>query len=364
MAEPLKNVYQREFFRKLLQDFQETGTQLAETQFFGLLFDEDWDQRELKDRMRHIGQVLHQCLDRPYAKAIAAMKPVAARQANGFAYMFFPDFVEVYGLEEDWDVSMEALEHFTQYSSSEFAVRPFILREPERMMQQLYRWANHENHHVRRLASEGCRPRLPWAMALPAFKQDPAPVLPILEQLKADPSEYVRRSVANNLNDIAKDHPEQVLTIAQRWQGHSKETDWIVKHACRSMLKQGLPEALRLFGFGNPEVVRIQGLSLQQTQVRIGETLRFSFQLQQTAAEPLKLRVEFGIYYLKANGKQNRKVFMITENEYVGGKAYPFEKYQSFRNLTTRKHYPGPHRLVIIVNGVEKAECAFEVLGE
>jgi 3-methyladenine DNA glycosylase AlkC len=128
--------------------------------------------------------------------------------------LFFPDFVETYGLEH-WDRSVAALEKFTRMSTSEFAVRPFLKRNQPRMMAQMAAWSKHESEHVRRLASEGCRPRLPWADALPALKRDPAPIWPILEQLKADPSEYVRRSVANNLNDISKDHPEQVLAIAQ-----------------------------------------------------------------------------------------------------------------------------------------------------
>ncbi|MEL6589961.1 MAG: DNA alkylation repair protein [Bacteroidota bacterium] len=362
MPEPLKNRYNRTFFDALLQDFEASGHPLDAKAFYQAILIPEWEAMELKTRLRHITTVLHQLIDRPFAEAIQILKPVAARQEPSFEHMFFPDYVELYGLEEDWDIAMDALEHFTQYSSSEFAIRPFILRDAERVMQQMKRWAKHPNYHVRRLASEGCRPRLPWAMALPDFKKDPTPILPILELLKQDETDYVRRSVANNLNDIAKDHPQRVIEIAQEWQGQHKDTDWIVKHACRSMLKQGLPAALRLFGFGDPAAVTVSALRATPDQLAIGEDLNFSFTLQHHAEESLKLRVEYGIYYMKANGKQNRKVFMITENQYEPGKTYSFERKQSFQNLSTRKHYPGPHRLVIIINGEEQEEVGFELL--
>ncbi len=362
MAEPLKNVYQRAFFTRLMQDFRDCGTPLPEEEFIRRIFDEAWEERELKERIHHITRVLYTVLDRPYEETLMALKPVAARQSPDFSMMFFPDYVAVYGLEEDWETSIEALAYFTQFSTSEFAVRPFILKDPARMMQQMEGWATHENHHLRRLASEGCRPRLPWAMALPAFKKDPRPILPILERLKNDPSLYVRRSVANNLNDISKDHPDLVLSIAQQWQGQSPATDWIVKHACRGMLKQGLPAALRLFGFGDPERAMIHDLQVNQATITIGETLMFTFQLRHAMEKNMRLRLEYGIYYHKANGQQSRKVFMITENGFAPRQDHPFRRTQSFRNLTTRKHYPGPHRLVIIVNGEEKAAIAFEVV--
>lgn len=361
MAEPLKNRYNRTFFDSLLRDFEASGYSLDAKSFYARLFTPEWEAMELKERLRHITEVLHEVIDQPFAEALEILKPVAALQEPTFEHMFFPDYVELYGLEEDWDTAMAGLEHFTKYSSSEFAIRPFILRDAKRAMTQMAAWASHENYHVRRLASEGCRPRLPWAMALPDFKRDPSPILPILGTLKNDPTDYVRRSVANNLNDIAKDHPEIVLKIAKEWLGQSKETDWIVKHACRTLLKQGNPKALRLFGFGDPALVQVSGLRTTLSHVAIGDDLHFSFAFQHEAKASLKLRVEYGIYYLKANGKQNRKVFMITENEYEPNKVYTFERKQSFRNMTTRKHYVGPHRLSIIVNGEEQEEIEFEV---
>ncbi|MDQ6983540.1 MAG: DNA alkylation repair protein, partial [Ghiorsea sp.] len=247
MAEPLKHRYNKAFITSLSDALLKHHPAFENIQFHKLIFDAAWEAKELKQRMRHITECLHTCLPQDYAQALQILKPTS-EQFSGFEAMFFPDYVECYGLNE-YGLSIDALEHFTKYSSSEFAVRPFIIKYPEKMMQQMKHWASHENEHVRRLATEGCRPRLPWAMQLPIFIKDPTPVLDVLDTLQHDSSLYVRRSVANNLNDIAKDHPQIVLNIAKAWLGKNKDTDWLIKHACRTLLKQGNTEALALFGF-------------------------------------------------------------------------------------------------------------------
>lgn len=358
MAEPLKYLYNETFFNKLVKDFQKNYPDFKAKAFLGKIFDEEWDARELKDRMRHITLSLHDILDLPYAKAIELLKKVIPNN-TGFEYMFFPDYVEVFGME-DLDISLDAMAHFTEWASAEFAIRPFIIKYEKETMQQIAEWAEHENHHIRRLASEGCRPRLPWAMALPKYKKDPAPVLPILEKLQNDPSEYVRRSVANNLNDISKDHPDLVLDIAEKWLGQTKETDWIVKHALRGLLKQGNTRALLFFGFGNPENIAVQNLSLHPNPVKIGGNLFFQFEIHNLADSPERLRIEYAIDYVKKTGKTSRKVFKITENEYTSG-ITKMERKQRFKDFTTRTHYPGQHGLAIVVNGMVKREAEFEV---
>ena len=172
----------------------------------------------------------------------------------GFVKMIFPDFVEVYGLD-DWEASIPALEEFTQQTSAEFAIRPFIVRYPERTMAQMLEWAGHAHEGVRRLSSEGCRPRLPWAIALSALKADPSPILPILDRLKGDPSESVRRSVANNLNDISKDNPDVVIGVLRRWQADdTDEMHRLTSHALRTLLKAGNLDALALLGYPPPAI--------------------------------------------------------------------------------------------------------------
>jgi len=188
----LKNWYNQEFYDKLSTAFEKHYPSFNRKKFLALIFDEEWDKRELKQRMHHTAIVINTILKGSYADKIAILKLVAPYIDDGFLGILFPDFVQTYGLDEvNKATSIDALEHFTQYSSSEFAVRPFIIKYTDEMMLQMKKWAKHENHHVRRLASEGCRPRLPWAMALPAFKKEPSSILPILEILKNDESSAI-----------------------------------------------------------------------------------------------------------------------------------------------------------------------------
>ena len=326
--------------------------------FMALVFDEQWESKELKARMRHITICLHETLPDSYRTALEILKQTAPH-IKGFEGMVFPDYVELYGLD-DWETSLPALGYFTQFSSSEFAVRPFLDKNPERVMEYMLQWADDTDEHVRRFASEGCRPRLPWAMALPKFKKDPSLILPLLEKLKNDDSDFVRRSVANNLNDISKDHPELVLELCEDWYGQAKNTDWIVKHACRTMLKSGNTHAMRLFGYGDPSHIGVENLTLQKQSLPIGESLHFSFILRIDGEKPSTVRLEYAVYYLKANGTHSRKVFKISENTHAPGE-HSFSQKRSCQDMSTRKHYAGTHHLGIIVNGVEMEKISFEL---
>lgn len=356
----LKNVYNLEFVRVFAEKIHRLNVGFDGEAFIHCIVDSAWEDMELKERMRHISKGLRRFLPQDYPQAIDILQLVAP-ECQGFPYMFFPDFVEQYGLEDE-EISLSALELFTQYSSSEFAIRPFLQRNPAKIMAQMLLWAKHPNHHVRRLASEGCRPRLPWGMALKEFQRDPSPILPILELLKADDSDYVRRSVANNLNDIAKDHPALVLDIAERWIGEHPHTDWIVKHGLRTLLKRGNPKAMQLFGFGAMPSFTIHNLRFHQSSVAIGESVNISFDVQSEKAE--NIRLEYGVYYVKSSGEATRKVFFIHERKYSDGERVQIQRKISFQQRTTRKHYVGTHRLTIIVNGVESAETHIEVVGE
>ena len=305
--------------------------------------------------MRHIALCLGEHLPTNYKKSLSILKSAAPQFADLEA-MVFPDFVEVFGLD-DYANSIPALEHFTQFSSSEFAVRPFIIRYQTKMMKQMKAWVKSGNYHVRRLASEGCRPRLPWAMSLPAFKKDPEHIIPILERLKQDESEYVRRSVANNLNDISKDHPATVIKIAKSWKGHHPDTDKLVKHACRTLLKQGHTPALRLFGFKKPSHISFNKFKLDKTVV-MGKVLEFSFQISTRAKALGKIRLEYAVDFFKANGQRARKVFMISESQ-LSDPTKSVIKRHSFRPISTRKYYPGKHGVAIIINGVQVAHKSF-----
>lgn len=358
MADTFAGKYSPEFFNRFTTLVSSSCASFNSDEFLQFIYDQEWEQKAFKQRIRHISHALRATLPTSYREALSVLFSIAP-QCTGVEYLFFPDFVEAYG-QDDWEASIPALERFTPYSSSEFAVRPFIVQDQARMMDQMLRWAAHEDPHVRRLASEGCRPRLPWAMALEAFKADPAPIFPILEALKQDESVYVQKSVANNLNDIAKDHPALVKQLVRDWFGVNKHTDWIVKHGSRTLLRAADPEMLSLFGFETSPDVTVRELKLGTSSIEIGETLPFSFSILSRASEAQQLRIEYAIDFVKANGKTSRKRFKISEYTLEqGNKAYV--RNHSFKDLTTRKHYPGKHRLAVIINGVELAAADFDV---
>jgi len=359
MAEALKN---RFFTEQTIQKFaDEISRQYADfdsKKFFGLIYVDSWQAKELKKKMYHITRCLHETLPKNYLPALEILLKVAPN-ITGFEAMVMPDFVETYGTDY-WDDSLAALKEFTKYSSSEFAIRPFIIANSEKAMKYMYELADDDNEHVRRFASEGCRPRLPWAMALPNLKKDPSPIIPILEKLKNDKSEYVRRSVANNLNDISKDNMETVLNLCEKWYGNTKNTDWIVKHACRTLLKTGNKKAMLLFGFGDSKQFEVLNLKPDKKNVKIGADLQFSFQLINKSKKNSKIRLEYRVDFMKANGKQSGKIFQISEKQYKPGE-YNIKKKHSFKNRSTRKHYQGEQAISIIVNGVEKEKLVFNL---
>jgi len=358
--EPLKNIYDLQFIAKLEDSITEHFPAFNKEEFHTRLFETDWETLALKERMRQITLSLAPVLPQDYRKAIDILRKCAP-SFTGLGGIIFPDFVEQYGLE-DWEFSVEALAFFTEFSTSEFAVRPFLISNQKLMLAKMDEWAVSENEHVRRLASEGCRPRLPWGLSVPALKKDPEPVLAILEKLKEDDSLYVRKSVANNLNDISRIKPDLAVEIAQSWYGDSQKTNWIVKHACRSLLKKGDPRVLQIFGYENSDSLNIEGFTITPSKLSIGESLAFSFTLISEIETPHKVRVEYAVDYVKANGTRSKKVFHLSELEWRGSMKKGFVKNHSFRDLTTRKHYPGFHRILVIVNGVEKADLEFELV--
>ena len=358
MAELLKDVYTKEYINGLASAVLTHYSSFNETLFVESIFDQSWPEKELKARMLHIAEQLHRFIVLDYQDSLKVINKIAPNFTS-YEGMFIPAFVELFGLN-DRKKSMDALAYITRFASAEFAVRPFIEKYPEEMLQTLLSWTESDNEHVRRLASEGCRPRLPWAMALPKFKKDPTSILPILEALKNDNSEYVRRSVANNLNDIAKDHPEVVTKLASKWLMNSQsiETKRLVKHACRSLLKQANPDALALFGFLPPKDIEVIELVVDK-EVLLGDTLHFSFQLKQVNALPLnRLRIEFAIDFMKKSGIQARKIFQISESV-IDKKTKTISKSFSFKKISTRQYYCGKHTVAILVNGVELLNADF-----
>lgn len=346
MSAPLlKDLIDIGFVQRLGEACQQLHPPFDAGRLLTTVVDDTYPSLELKARIRRVATGLYQELALPFADACEVLKPLSS-QFGGIQGFVFPDVVEQFGLDQP-DIALPVLGHFTRYSTSEFAIRPFIIRYPEATLAQLAKWARSDNHHLRRLASEGCRPRLPWGQALTQFKKDPTPLLHILEQLKQDPSDYVRRSVANHLNDISKDQPELMLEICQRWFGQHPDTDWIVKHALRGLLKQRHPVALQLFGY---QPLAVQAQLQLPAQVKMGERLEFTMVLCQPAVVTSKLRVEYAIDFVSKSGKPRHKVFQWLERV-VSEPMLQLQRSYLFKDLTTRKHYPGEHRFYIIVNG-------------
>jgi 3-methyladenine DNA glycosylase AlkC len=322
--------------------------------FRARVFDPDWEGRELKQRTRHITTVLHDFLPSGFRTALEVLGQVLPRiRDKWFILMVFPDYVEVYGLD-DWEASMPALEAFTQRMSAEFAIRPFIVRYPDRTMDQMLVWAGHQHAEVRRLATEGCRPRLPWGIRLPALVADPSPILPILELLKNDETESVRRSVANNLNDISKDNPGVVVDTLRRWQAHAgdqPEMAWTTNHALRTLVKQGDVEALALLGYSSDPAIAVRNVKVEPETVAVGDKLTFSFDIESLGYRPQKLMIDYVVHHMRANGKRTAKVFKLSKKMIEPGQVLRIEKRHSFAPVTTRRYYPGEHAIEPKING-------------
>lgn len=366
MSSLLKDLYSPIFYSRFSDLLVDLVPSFSRKDFMKAIFDEHFEGKELKERMRHTSEVLHQFFPSNYRETVCLIKAIIERlkqqafRSDSLEFMFFPDYIEKYGID-DFECSVEALEYVTQFVSCEFAVRPFIIKYEERMLRQMEIWSDHENYKVRRLASEGSRPRLPWAIALPKIIQDPRPILPLLNNLKQDPSEWVRRSVANNLNDIAKDHPEIVLEIANDWKGLGKETDAIIKHGLRTLLKQGNPAALNYYGLDSRKI-ELFNFNLHTQKPELYRNLEFSFSLSNGATNEQTVRLEYAIYFKRQREKISRKVFKISERVYRSGETISVLKKHSFKLITTRRYYPGEHQLSIIVNGEEKISVGFELV--
>lgn len=378
MAEPFKNMYNEQFFDRFTKDLRLVINNFDAPEFVSQIMDDQWINREFKQRIAHITTVLRAFLPADYKEAIAKILELldyiekrnpdfSKIDDTKFGLMLeygwvLDNYVEQYGLD-DYETSVKAIERITQFTSCEFSVRPFIIRYPKEMMAQMFVWSQHAHWGVRRLASEGCRPRLPWAMALPNLKEDPTPILPIIENLKNDPARFVRLSVANNLNDISKDNPQTVIDWVKRRKGESQVVDWVIKHGCRTLLKQANPEVMALFGFDSANQISIEDFQVSTPEVKVGDSLEFNFNLR-NSSNSNKIRLEYGIYYQKANGTLAKKVHKISEKEYAENSVTPITRRHSFRVVTTRKLHLGLHQVAVIVNGNEFEKHDFELVEE
>lgn len=374
MAEPFKNLFNPTMIGQMGDHIASHYAEFDRTEFLQLAC-EGLDELELKARSNQIRDALITTLPNNFNQLsevlVAALHPennvplkaikMDDQGIRGWAIMPMADVIAMLGIEH-FDTSMQALAEMTCRLTAEFAIRPFFIANPQRAIEWAMRWADDDNEHIRRLASEGSRTRLPWGLRLQCFVENPLPLMPLLEKLRDDPSEYVRRSVANNINDIAKDHPERVAKLAEDWlKGASKEREQLVKHACRGLIKQGHPETLAALGYG-PAEVEITSFTLANNRLKVGESLQVSVGIKSTAKTDQPLIIDYAIHHQKANGTTSPMVFKWKIAELKPDKTLNAKKQHSFKPVTTRKYYAGAHKIELLINGESKASTAFELV--
>lgn len=354
----LKDWFDEKRYRFIAHELATISTKFDEKRFLDHTLT-DLTERSLMQRLHECAVAVDAALPGTFQQKVRLLKKLAPRLGHSFIGIFLSDFVATYGAAE-FEFSMESLRFFTRFGSAEFAVRAFILADQDRALKIMHHWAQDTDEHVRRLASEGSRPRLPWGIRLGSLVRDPAPCAAILEALKDDPSLYVRRSVANHLNDITKDHPDWVLSRLEAWDLEKEPLVWIARHACRTLIKRGHPRALQLFGFGKKAAVTAS-LTLSSPRIQLGERLVIMAEIMSESSKPQRLAVDYVIHYMKARGSAFEKVFKWTEIELAPRQVLQLTKNQIIRDFTTRKHHPGHHRIELQINGQRVATAGFDL---
>lgn len=368
MAEPLKNQFGKEIPGKIAGMISRVYPAFDQDAFVRDALD-GYEALDLVPRGWKIARTLRSYLPADYPEAaeilITSLGPkLDNTEGNGMApFLYLPHvcFVAEYGLDH-FEVSMRAQYELTQRFSAEFSIRRFLERHPEATLARLKAWTKDPSPHVRRLVSEGTRPRLPWAPRLREFQKDPRPVLALLELLKDDPELYVRRSVANNLNDIGKDHPALLVETARRWMNNAtNERRWVVSHALRSAVKRAEPGALEVMGFGEKAKVSVRNARITPRRAKIGGSVEIAFDIKNADSRRQRILVDFRIHFMKANGKTSPKVFKLKTIDLAPRESVQMGKRVSLAEMTTRKHYAGRHKVDVVLNGRIRPLGAFEL---
>ncbi len=370
MAELLKSFFSPALVRRLAADVARVHP-IFPTRAFVKQACAGLEELELLDRGRHIARALGTYLPEPYPESIgvllrslgpehASEELVGAGMAP-FFYLPHVIFVAERGLDH-FDLSMRAQYELTKRFSAEFSIRSYIAGDPERTFAVLRTWTRDANAHVRRLVSEGTRLRLPWANRVPWLDSNPERVIELLDLLKDDPTTLVRRSVANNLNDLGKVRPELLMRTCATWlKGASAERHALVEHALRSAVKRGEADALQLLGYGKKASLSIENVRFEPPRVAIGGRVSMSFGLRSKSRTPQDLLVDVAVHFVKANGHSAPKVFKLKRIALPPRSRVNLQTTVSMAVHTTRKPRPGAHAVDIVVNGEAKRAGSFEV---
>lgn len=360
MADALKDMFNKSYYKSLAVELNKNYKQFNTDTFLKDVM-VNHDALSLNERLRNTSMILKKHLPSDYKKSIDILSHTIPQLKGGYTTLVFPDFVGLYG-HEHFSISMDALKHFTQFGSSEFAIREYLKRDFPKTIKVMEKWATDKNHHVRRLASEGSRPRLPWSFKLDTVIKNPEVTRKILETLKQDTELYVKKSVANHLNDISKDNSDWMLGTVSKWDTQNPNTQWIVKHASRTLIKKGNKQSLSLFGFEKTIKADVANFKISKNKLKLGEVFEFSFDVISQKNKNQKLAIDYVIYYQKKLGEISPKVFKLKELNLDGNGKIAIQKKHRFEDFTTRKHYSGKHAIEIVINGNAIAKKEFELM--
>lgn len=322
----------------------------------------------LGERVALVRDALLADLPGSYAE-LAALVRLALRDDAFSGWMIWPvsEAVAARALDPaaggDFEDGLALLAALTPRLTSEFALRAFLNADLDRTLAVALTWTTDPDPGVRRLASEGTRPRLPWAKQVPELKRRPGATAAILAALRGDESEDVRRSVANHLNDVSRLDPALAVRTASGWlDAPTATTPALVRHAMRTLIKQGDPAALTLMGFPPPDAIAVVGPRLDRATLGVGEELGFEVEVANGGEVPLRLAIDYVVHYRKANGSLAPKVFKLTTRTLAPGERTAIASRRSFKPISTRRFHAGGHALELQVNGVRFGRAEFELL--
>lgn len=364
--EPFKNKFNKQLVKHLSEQIKLEYSSF-EQQLFEETISKQLEALEMKERVRLISQSLFKHLPNNFKQSSQILINILKSEKkplgiDGFATWPLLQFIEDYGLD-DYPHSFKAMYEMTQRFSAEFAIRPFIQNDPEKSFQYIDKWVSDKNEHIRRLCSEGIRPNLPWGIKVENINQNLLRGINILESLKDDPSLYVRKSVANHLNDISHLDQKLMLKTLKAWSKGNipKERQWIIRHASRTLLKKGNPDILKLHGY-NPRIkFQIKNFKLNKKNIKEGDKFTFSFSFYHQSKKSEKVIMDYIIHYLKKDGSYSKKMFRFKDTDLIKNEEYKIEKEIHFKKVTTRVHYKGIHYISLLINGKETEKISFKL---
>jgi len=356
--EPLKEMFNSNFIEELAFLIKKNHMAFDSEKFVKLFDNKHFFELSLNERMRKITETLYLFMPDRYSKTLEVFKNTIPLMKPGYTTIIFPDYVGLYGLS-DFKNSLDALKFFTTFGTSEFAIRIFLKNDFHATLYEIKKWTSDKNVHVRRLASEGTRPRLPWSFKLNEVIENPFLTEPILNALKNDNELYVKKSVANHLNDITKDNSDAFFEIIKKWDITPIHTKWIIKHAGRNLIKNGNSKMLSLIGVNYFAKISNFKCDLKNAKIKIGDYLSFDCSFVSDANQ--KLVIDYSIFYLKQKGIHTKKTFKLKMVQAQKGEFIQISKKQWMKNFSTRKLYPGTHYIQFIFNGVPQLKISFNL---